>query len=323
MKSNFKRICVFFLLFLFFFKSSLYGGILWNLLLPVTIIFIVFASYDAIVNGSKFFVKTGLLILFLGISYDLLYSLLTHMKLEKSSGSKEISIMTYNLFFKNKSPQQPIKIIKLSNPDILAVQEITPTWDNHLKNELNKSYPFKSIFPQNGTHGLGIYSKYKITHLKNIYNINNRLVAQICEVALSNKKILIINAHLASPGLAVENPNSFFNLYHNIYNQRVSEYERILDFVLSKDKEYDAKILVGDLNTMKYESLYKKMKKDWVNSQEISGELFRFNFPNSHNFIPIITIDYILLRGKIESLNTDVISGGSSDHLAILSEIRI
>jgi endonuclease/exonuclease/phosphatase family metal-dependent hydrolase len=254
------------------------------------------------------------------LTIELAFSYFQTYDINNSSTEVKLSLMSYNLFFKNQSPNQVIKIIKQNNPDILVVQELTPKWRSYLRNTIKKKYPFQKLKAMNGTHGLGVYSKFPIKH-SNYLSSSNRPYAQVCEINILKKNIQIINTHLASPAIAVENPDNFIPLFSKNYQLRVDQFQRI-----NKEKnvkKFDAQIIIGDLNTTKYEPIYRTIRNSWSDLNSTKGSIFNYNFPNTSKVKPIIMLDYIFLRGNISGEEFKVIKGGSSDHLAIKGIVKI
>ncbi|BDD05236.1 endonuclease/exonuclease/phosphatase family protein [Aureibacter tunicatorum] len=241
--------------------------------------------------------------------------------LKASGKTTEISFMTYNIFFKNHQPKSSINIIKKKNPDIIAIQELTPKLKQLLDKQLSSEYRYKKTLAMKGTHGLGIYSKYKITSNEFLYNSNNLPYAQVLTVSVNKIKMQVTNVHLASPAIAVENPNKFLPLYLNNYEHRKNQLARING--KADEEQFDAQILLGDLNTTHYEPLIRELESQWVDLHSVSGTNQRFNFPNSAKIPPILTLDYIFAKGKINPVNAEVLHGGGSDHFPIYGKVSI
>ncbi len=263
---------------------------------------------------QSLYFTTFFLIAEIGVSYFQSYSL------DSNSSEKEVSLMSYNLFFKNRSPNQIIQLIKRHNPDILVVQELTPKWKIQLNNSIGSIYQFKRLKSLRGTHGLGIYSKYPIIKSRYIPK-KSRPFAQVVELNIDTKKIQIINTHLASPAIAVENPDRFLSLFKKNTQQRTEQFETINAEI--DNNKFNAQIIIGDLNTTVYEPLYRNIQNEWSDLNSTDGSMFNFNFPNTRKLGPIIMLDYIFLRGNVNGEDFKVIQGGSSDHLAILGKVKI
>lgn len=260
-----------------------------------------------------------LTLLFLLLEYS--WNKINQQALKGNETKTEVSIMTYNLFFRKRSPKLSIQKIIESDPDILVVQELTPEMESQLNISIGKIYPYKKNLALKGTHGLGIYSKHRILTSQLLKNDSNLPFAQVVEVEIKSKKIQLINTHLASPAIVVENPEKFLYLLSSNYDLREYQIQKINSLI--QEGEFDAQILIGDLNTTKYEPLFRKLKNNWVDLFDVSGIGSRLNFPNSSNTNPLLTLDYILLRGNLNGIEAKVIKGGSSDHLSIIGKVEM
>jgi len=141
------------------------------------------------------------------------------------------------------------------------------------------------------------------------------------KLTLKDKSIQLINTHLASPAIAVENKDRFLSLFKANYQIRKDQIIHLIK--LAENEEYDCQLLVGDLNTLHSEPIFKRLKLKWVNSNYGLLRWMKFNFPHSSKIFPIVTLDYILGRGKLKFIESKVIDGGSSDHLAIMTKVKI
>jgi len=309
-------------LILLVFQTYLATGLLWNFL----DYFIIFICFLILLFSKKYvseFIYKGTLLVFtLGI-ISIIWVKFHQNRLNKSHLDKEISLMTYNLYFKNKYKNATIKLIEKENPDILFVQELTPNWEVALDSKIRNKYPYKSTIASRGTHGIGIYSKYKIINKKVLKNKNNKVYAQIINILINNKNIQFANTHLASPAVAVENSERFFSLYHQNYKIRKMQLKNINNYCLNSEKKVHASFIIGDLNTMKYEPIFRELSYNWTNIYDKVGQGLGLNFPNSAKFTALITLDYILAHGNVKGIYSKVIKGGSSDHFAILTKVKI
>ena len=152
---------------------------------------------------------------------------------------------------------------------------------------------------------------------------SNKPYAQSATATLGQKPIKIINAHLASPAIAVENKEKFFSLYYQNYKVRSKQLKELNKFSESQSDKISCQFMVGDLNTLKFEPIFKRLKYKWVNTNNQRDLGYRGNFPNSSKAPSFLTLDYILAKGKAKHLNTKVIRKGSSDHYPIIATFEI
>lgn len=267
--------------------------------------------------------KITLVVILLIIPFEYGWNKIHENRLKDDAGVTEVSLMTYNIFFKNKSPLESIRKIEKYDPDILVIQELTKELQAKIENSIGSRYAYKRTLALKGTHGIAVYSKYAILKYELLNDGNNRPFAQVVELEIANKKVQLINVHLASPAVAVENPDNFIDLFSSNYQLRSQQMERINAMASEKEKQFSAQLLMGDLNTTSYEPLYRDIKKYWVNLYDKAGSGWGFTFPNSGKVDPILTLDYIFGRGSVKGIEVKVMDGGGSDHLPLAGKIKI
>ena len=236
---------------------------------------------------------------------------------------QEISLLTYNLFFKNKYRQQIIREIQHTDADILVVQELTPSWNSALEKEVYSKYPYRKTYIHRGTHGLGIFSQYPIKFCEYLKNESGLPVNQISAISINGKALVLVNSHWASPAIAVENPENFWMYYQSNAQERTTQWGKLAAHL---ESQYPGNplIIAGDLNTMKIEPLYREIRHSWKDLFAKKGKGLGGNFPNIAHFpMPVITLDYILYRGNVKPIEAKVLEGSSSDHLAIWGKVKI
>ncbi len=303
------------------FQAFILTGLAWNFLFPFIQFVLVLLSVKLIAKNKLLKISVAIIVVVTIVDLGLIIYSNTNTK--RVETTDELKVMSYNLFFKNNSTASVVSIVKKENADLLMVQELTPKWNSILNKEIGAIYRYKHLLPLNGTHGIGIYSKYPISNPIFLNNSSNKPFALIADIEVNGKLAQIVNTHLASPAIAVENKDKCFSLFAHNYGIRKKQIIKLNKIAKENYRNYDWQLLVGDLNTLQSEPIFKKLKINWVNSVSYPLRWRNFNFPNSGKISPFLTLDYVLGRGKMKFLESDVIEGGSSDHLAITSRIRI
>ena len=301
------------------FQYFLMPGFIWNITFPFLQILLLVIG---LIKYQKCkVIKYSSILISLLCLLEIGFTVYSKSNISSNILDKELTVMSYNLFFKNKRKDQTISIIKRENPDILFVQELTPNWASTLEKSIGGIYKYKLTKSLKGTHGIGIYSKYKISDQEFLKNSSNKPFAQLVNLTIQGKLVRLINTHLASPAIAVENKEKFFSLYRENYQVRKKQLKKLNN--LTNNQKYDCQLLVGDLNTLYSEPIFKRLKLNWVNSNNELLRWTKFNFPHSSKISPILTLDYIFGRGNLKFIESKVIEGGSSDHLAIMTKLKI
>ncbi|MEM6345321.1 MAG: endonuclease/exonuclease/phosphatase family protein [Bacteroidota bacterium] len=306
-----------------FFLGSIYAILLWPLIIASGLKLISVLRSRIAIGSKKTKTWPVLLIgplLLLSWTYD-------HLPRLDWSGSaatkKELSILSYNLFFKNNYKQQTVNEIKANLPDVLLVQELSSAWHSKLGASVYKHYQYRKTFVNNRTRGIGIFSRYPIRSHHLIKNRRGLPIFQVCELTVQGEKVVLVNAHMSSPARVVEDPDApFWPVYQANYALREAEWAE-LEAYLSEYFPEHPHIVAGDLNTMKMEGLYRQIRHSWTDVFAKQGEGMGLTFPNSAHFpFAIITLDYILGRG-VKPLEARVLKKGSSDHFAIWGKVAI
>lgn len=236
--------------------------------------------------------------------------------------AKTVSLMSYNVYFKNQSPQLAIKLIQEQQPDVLLIQELTPSWHQQLVSRLGNQYPYQIAKPLKGTHGIGIYSKYRISNVEYLNNSSRLPIAQMVTLHVNGKKVLLTNLHLASPARAVEHPERFFEYMESNAHLRVAQWEKLVNKLASK--KLRDQLIIGDANTLPYEPLYRTIRKSYADLHSKAGQGWGWTFPNTARIpFPFLRLDYALAKGKIKAHEMNVLEGGSSDHLPIYLQVEL
>ena len=244
----------------------------------------------------------------------------TFAGLKPPAGNSTISMLTYNVYFKNKTPELSLALIKANQVDIMAFQEVDMAWKVWLDEALSPAYPYKSVKAVYGTHGLAIYSKYPILSDTILLNQKQQQVAQFVELQVGRQQLLVVNVHLASPAAALEHPDYFWKLYRKSFYMRKEQYQEVNQWVNKLYPHTQLRVLTGDLNTMRIDPMFRTIKQDWVNLHEEVGNGFGLTFPNMAKRKTLITLDYILLQGQAKPISCEVLKGGSSDHFGVLGK---
>ncbi|MDR1200995.1 MAG: endonuclease/exonuclease/phosphatase family protein [Tannerellaceae bacterium] len=144
-----------------------------------------------------------------------------HFKNEPTLDENIIKVLTYNVMgfaYKDhteKSPNEIIKYIAESNADIVCMQEYYFHKSRKGLNitKLNKAlsmYPYRSVVLVNKSNwGLAVYSKYPISNSRRIDYKSKNNGSSIHEIDINGKKLTLINNHLESFKLTMEDKTRY------------------------------------------------------------------------------------------------------------------
>lgn len=222
-----------------------------------------------------------------------------------SSIEKSVKISAINVLSSNTDYQKVIDFIHNENPEIVIIQEITPTWEEALKTALNQ-YPEQLIKSQNNNFGIALYSKIKLENLK-IATLNGINLPSIrSDFKIKNKKITLLATHPVPP------------INQDYFNKRNHQLAEIATFCNSISNEI---IVIGDLNTTSFSRHFKQLQKQskLIDSRKGFGIQSTWSALNGIN----ITLDHCLISKDLRVKSRKVGQNIGSDHLPILVEIGI
>ncbi len=202
--------------------------------------------------------------------------------------------MTYNILYGGGNRLGLIlKIIKIENPDFLVINEANDFEKNdklnqfsekigapHFKLSLSGEYDYH-------TH-TAVFSKYPFKEIKEIKPLRNAGIFAVVETELG--EISVVGAHL-SP---------------------YTEDSRLLeiDSILNQQRQYQNKILMGDMNSLSFpddynEEIIKGFNETQLNKFTTNGK-FRFNVINKITSLDYLDSAVIFGKQKIATVPTEI-----------------
>jgi endonuclease/exonuclease/phosphatase family metal-dependent hydrolase len=151
-----------------------------------------------------------------------------HFNSEPVSGETIIKVLTYNVMvfaYKDHTEKSPNKIIDYiagSGADIVCMQEyyFHKSGKGLTAAKLNKAldmYPYRSvILANNSSWGLAVYSKYPISNSRRINYKSKNNTSSIHEIDINGKKLTLINNHLESFKLTMEDKTRYSDFIRGV-----------------------------------------------------------------------------------------------------------
>jgi len=263
-----------------------------------------------------------------------------HLKSEPIPEENVIKVLTYNVMgfaYKDhteKSPNEIIKFIAESGADIVCMQEYYFHRSGKGLNatKLNKAlemYPYRSvILVKNTNWGLAVYSKYPISNSRRIdYNSENN-GSSIHEIDINGKKLTLINNHLESFKLTMEDktrysdfikgvgPETFDSLKGTIqqklgpaYLMRAKQARAVAKEIQNTTSDY--LLVCGDFNDTPISYAHRTIKGDLLDAFTESGRGVGITY--NQNFF-WFRIDNILYSPNMKAIKCQVGNVKYSDH---------
>lgn len=264
--------------------------------------------------------------LILGVSWLFLTTLFVFSK-DAVSEANDVTIMSYNVrmfnHYKWKEDQDiPKKIetlIKVNNPDILAIQEFSK------KENVALDYPYSFIKTKGvkDKFGMAIFSKYPIINngsLK-LENTSNNII--YADLVIDKDTVRVYNFHLQSLKINPDKENfgekDSKKLVENLNDKFQMQGYQAEKFLVHEKTWKGRKIVCGDLNNTAYSWVYDKIRGDkkdaFLEAGNGFGKSFDFWFP--------MRIDFIFTDNQSQVNQFKVIDKKLSDHYPVFAAINL
>ncbi len=230
-----------------------------------------------------------------------------------SNVDKSLKVMSFNVFQRNTEVDALISIILEQDPDILALQEVTPEIGDQMVSKLSDRYPYHTLDLLGDEMGQGLMSRYPIQQLSATPDYHYQTA--IVDAPLGS--IQIFNIH--SPTLFPFSWKEHWQIQRSFFESVLIEINQV----------EGPKIVLGDFNTTPLTELYALLTDDLSDTHLESGWGFGFSYPARPKLgislpTPLLRIDYIFTSDHFTSVNTQVLKeSGDSDHRPIKTELLL
>jgi endonuclease/exonuclease/phosphatase (EEP) superfamily protein YafD len=228
-----------------------------------------------------------------------------------------LRLLTFNLGSYIRDETQLVSIIRSTDAEIVALQELLPSQTQTLTRELAAVYPYQALHPIEGfARGVGIFSQYPIASDRYLKELS--LGGQRTRLIYNDSLFTIFNVHPTSPRVLGGFDSSL----------RRSEIEQII--ALARVEVYPV-LIMGDFNITDQNDDYAKITAHYGDTFRAVGTGFGLTFPNLAQFAqplglfpPLLRIDYVFYSAAWIPIDAYVIQeNGDSDHYPLYVELSL
>lgn len=230
-------------------------------------------------------------------------------------------MLTYNLLGNRRDYSESMEIIRESDADIVAMQELSVLAAEMIEETFVDDYPYRALHPRVGTQGQGVLSRFPIAEDEYWQNtwLPSYLGNQRLQFEFNGDWITLYNVHPTHPGMA----GSFFN--------PTFRDQEIADIVERVQQENGMVILVGDFNMPDLTASHGQITAELTDAYRAAGYGLGLTFPaskavsdyfyNVPNWVivpPLIRLDYVFYSSGLMASEAHVLSqSGGSDHMPV------
>jgi endonuclease/exonuclease/phosphatase (EEP) superfamily protein YafD len=226
---------------------------------------------------------------------------------EAHAGESSLRILVANVQYRNEDYEGALALIEAENPDIVGLLEVNHAWSDSLS-VLRERYPYHVAWPEEGAHGLALFSRVPIEELgTSPYREGDQLTAIRVRAELPEKPVILTLAHLISPTTPKRAA---------LRNLQI----RTIAGMVDRDHD-DEHILIGDLNITPWSAFYAPLEQaGLVNAARGRGYVATWPAVLGSLGIPI---DHVLLSDGLHVQQFRRGASFGSDHLPVVADVAI
>ena len=215
-----------------------------------------------------------------------------------------VKALWWNVQSANQNRAESIEWILKMSPDLIALGEITPEWEESLS-KIKETYPFDHIESRQGNFGIALYSRLPLFNPEILYRngSDNSVPTLQVELNIEGKLVTVIATHPLPP----------------VGSAATSERNAQLQWLSRRIQGHnDATILFGDLNATPWNHAFKSFLET-SGLENLPTGLFT-TWPTS--FVPLkIPLDYCLVSKDIWVRSKELGPSLGSDHLPVIVDL--
>ncbi len=271
----------------------------------------------------------------------------------KDVSRKEVlKVLTYNVMafgYKNHTKAVPNKILQYiadSDADIVCLQEYATAKSGKdlTASKIYKAlsmYPYRSVFYQNSTKyqnfGIAVFSKYPLSNSRMVRYDSDYNGSSVHEVDIKGKKLTLINNHLESFKLTMEDRTRYLSFIRSFssdglddlkgafaqklgpaFRIRAKQAEAVSEEIRNAKGDYV--LVCGDFNDTPISYAHRTIQGDLRDAFAESGRGMGITYNQNYFWF---RIDNILHSPNMTSMNCSVDKVAYSDHYPLWCYVRL
>lgn len=220
------------------------------------------------------------------------------------AGRETFTVLSTNIHHGTADPAAVLALVERYDPDLLSVQELTPSFARKLSDAgLAAHLPHSVLETHRNTSGAGLYSRFALRKLPGPHRFVFRMPR--AELTLPDGSLLrVVGIHPYPPQL-----------------NRTTEWEEAMESLPAAGTGTPW-LLAGDFNaTLDQSQLRDILARGYRDAGDVAGKGLEPTFPREGHLIPPVTIDHVLADSRLDVVDYGVDDVPGSDHRAIHTEL--
>lgn len=236
-----------------------------------------------------------------------------------------LKVMTYNVLAWNESYASVAATIAAEDPDVVALQELSPGLALHLRDHLGDRYPYRVFRPEPNPAGAGLMSRYPLRGVRSFkLSAFRTRWTQRAVVDAPSGPVTIFNVHMRIPRLLVVSRRRWLGARIGFSaRRRRSEVRRFLEHL---NRVEGPCLVLGDFNMTERSPDYRMLRTRLGDTYRDLGRGFGHTFPRWLSFPralptpwPMLRLDYVWHSPELRPLEVRIAPAGASDHYPVVA----
>jgi endonuclease/exonuclease/phosphatase (EEP) superfamily protein YafD len=241
--------------------------------------------------------------IFLGLTFN------KHVApISQVNGSSKLTVTTLNVLSHNRNVSGVIEHLRQTNSDVIALLEITSSWDETIRSEFLDSHPHQISFPSDGGNfGIGLYSKHAFEKADEV----NLSVVPSIDVTLRDIPVRILATHPIPP-MSAEN-----------FGLRNEHLFALTEHLTSTSRDSSiSTIVMGDFNLTPWAPIYRDFMEKLKLWRLSSDSRFQPTWYAGNPIWPRgLVLDHIFVSDSLQPLDLQVGPDVGSDHRSVTATL--
>lgn len=248
--------------------------------------------------------------------------------LNKPKGAVVLRLLTLNALYTNDDGAAIEELVDAEWPDLICLQELNPRLAADLVARLSEKYRHQVLIPEEGTSGLGIFSRFPLHDVGEIVDpareVGWKHGAQHVTLDVDGRSVLLLNVHALSSWPTLNKQGRA--VFERSFRLRNAQARLWLERVAQHD---GPAILIGDFNqtdqSVAYRLLSKKLQDVHLRAGKGLGHTYPAVIARWHG-IPVprrlLRLDYLFVTADWEALDFHIGEwDGQSDHRPVVATL--
>ncbi len=225
-----------------------------------------------------------------------------------SISNPPVRVLLMNVLSSNQNTDAVIDQINRYQPNILALEEITPRWFAALSDQLRRDYPYQLHAVRDDNFGIWLLSRLPISSEEIIPWGNRQLPSATFRVRVGERWVRVVAMHPMSPG----DPQGV--RWRNAQLRQIAERFKASDEPL---------LVIGDLNTTSFAPVFQEFAQRLRLSDSRQGFGLQSSWPAFLLDPFMITLDHCLVSADWKVVHRETGDYTGSDHLPVYVEVDL